>query len=349
MSLLRQSLLPIGLALLLVTVPLARAEWTPPKDNVLTEKQVTRYLQALKQALDDFRAAGNSAENMQSASAGMALYLKTDAKFKANLASRNLTEQEYSWVGERLIEAWGTTISGQVLTSANKGMVEQRKTIQQRLDESKTKLATYEKAQAQGRRVMTKEERQSAIDSAKSDQQSVQDEAKQHDDEIKQFTADAAKADDDAKAADALAKNPPSDVSADDRAGYIEGKKADAQAARDASKDAREKLDEAKKARDESLAKVAAAKKKVADPDLPTTDDEKADVKKQNEETIASLKTEIVQGEQGMKQMDEAMAEFARNMQEQRAKNPVAQQNIDLFKKHQAEWEAAWGIKGETK
>lgn len=344
MSFVRQSLLPIVLVVLVATVP-ARADWTPPKDNVVTEKQVTSYLQVLKQALVDFRAAGNAAENVQSASAGMALYLKTDARFKSNLASHHLTEQEYQWVGERLLEAWGTTIGDQVLTNANKGMVEQRRTIQQRLDETKAKLAAYEKARAAGRRVMTKEERQSAIDAAKSDQQSAQDEARQHEDEMKQFTADAAKADDDATAADALAKHPPSDVSADDRPAYIEGKKADAQTARDAAKDAREKLDEAKKACDESLAKAAAAKNKMADPDLPTTDDEKAEVKKQNEETIASLKTEIMQGEQGMKQMDEAMAEFAKNMQAQRAKNPVPPQNVDVFKKHQAEWEAAWGMK----
>jgi hypothetical protein len=348
MSSIRQSLSLVALGLLLVTVP-ARAAWTPPKDNVMTDKQVTTYLQVLRTALDDFRAAGNAAENAQSAAGAMALYLKGDTKFKGNLASHNMSEEEYHWIGDRMLEAWGATISDQVLGNATKGMAEQRKTAQQRIDDSKAKLAAYEKAQAEGRRVMAKEERQSAIDSAKGDQQSAQDEVKQHDDEIKQFTDDANKADADAKAADALAKNPPSDVSADDRPGYIEGKKADAQTARDAAKDARDKLEEAKKARDDSLAKVAASKRRMADPDLPTTDDEKAEVKKQNEETIASLKTEILQGQQGMAQMDASMAEFAKNLQEQRAKNPIPPQNVDLFKKHQVEWEGAWGMKGEAK
>lgn len=345
---LRQTLVLIVLGLFLVAMP-ARAAWEPPKDNVMSDKQVTAYLQVLKQALDDFRAAGNAAENAQTSAGAVASYLKGDAKFKSNLASHNMTEDEYRWIGERMMDAWGATLSDQVLGNATKGMAEQRKTMQQRIDESKARLAAYEKAQSEGRRVMTKEERQQAIDAAKSDQQSAQDEAKQHEDEIKQFTEDANKADADAKAADALVKNPPSDVSADDRAGYIEGKKADAQTARDAAKEAREKMDEAKKAQDESLAKAAGSKKRISDPDLPATDDEKAEVKKQNEETIASLKAEIQQAQQGMAQMDAAMAEFSKNLQDQKAKNPIPPQNVDAFKKHQAEWEAAWGMKADAK
>lgn len=348
MPLMRQTLLLVALVLIVTIIP-AQGAWAPPKDNVMTEKQVTGYLQVLRAALDDFRAAGNEADNARAASAAMAAYLKGDAKFKANLAAHGMSEDEYQWVGERVMEAWGATLTEQMLGNATKGMAEQRRTTQQRIEELNAKLAIYQKAQAEGRRVMTKEERQSAIDSAKADQQSAQDEVKQHDDETKQLTEDATKADADAKAADALAKNPPSDVSADDRPGYIEGKKADGQTARDAAKEAREKLEEAKKARDESLAKASNAKKKTADPDLPLADDEKADVKKENEETIASLKTEIADADMGMKKLDEAMAEFAKNMKDQQTKNPVPPQNVDLFKKHEAEFDNAWGIKADAK
>lgn len=350
MRLSRQMFSVVALGLLVAWVAPAHAtDWTPPKDNVLSEKQVTNYLQVLKTALDDFRAAGNQADNAQSAAAALGLYLKTNEKFKANLASHGLTEAEYQWVGERLMEAWGARVADQALGAATKGMAEQRKSTQDRIAELKTKLATYEKAQAEGRRVMTKEERQSAIESAKSDQQSAADEVKQHEDEIKQYTDDANKADADAKAADALAKNPPSDISADDRAGFIESKKADAQSARDAAKEARERLEEAKKARDESLAKANAAKSRIGDPDLPATDDEKAQVKKENGDTIAAIKTDLSGAEQGLKSMEDAMAQFSKSIQDQRTKNPVPQQNVDLFKKHQTEWETAWGMKGDGK
>lgn len=330
--------------LVLASAP-ARAAWQPPKDNVLTDGQVTSYLQILKSAIEDAQAAGKSINNNPSPAAAIALVQANDTKFKANLASHNMSDEEYRWVGERLMEAWGATITSKVVSDATANVVEQRKKSQQAIDDLKANLAAYQKAQAAGRRVMSKDERQSAIDSAKSDQQSALDEARQHEDEIKQYSADAAKGDSDAKAADALAQNPPPDVSADDRQSYVDGKKTEAQSARDAAKEAREKLQEAQKARAESLAKADAAKKKMADPDLPTTDDEKAQVKKDNEDMIASLNTQLASAQQNLAQMDQMMAQFTKSMQDQQAKNPVPPQNLDLFKKHQADFNAVWGIK----
>lgn len=326
--------------------PPARAAWQAPKDNVITEAQLTGYLQILKSALDDARATGKSLNNNPSPAAAIALVQADDAKFKANLATHGMSEEEYRWVAERVSDAWGATMASKVMSDATATILEQRKKGQQSIDDLKVKLADYQKAQAAGRRVMSKDERQSAIDSAKSDQQSALDEAKQHEDEIKQYTADAAKGDADAKAADELAKNPPPDVSADDRQAYIDGKKTEAQSARDAAKEAREKLQEAQKARSESLAKADAAKKKMADPDLPTTDDEKAQVKKENDDMIASLNIDLANAQQGLLQLDQALAQFTKSQQEQQAKIPP--QNLQLFKKHQAEFETAWGIKTGT-
>lgn len=311
----------------------------------MTEKQVTAYLQILKSAVDDAQAAGKSIDKTQSPAAAIALIEANDNKFKANLASHGMSDEEYHWVGERVLDAWGTTLASKAVSDVSGSMVEQRKKSQQAIDDLKAKLTEYQKAQAAGRRVMSKDERQSAIDSAKGDQQSALDEVKQHDDEIKQYTTDAAKGDADAKAADELAKNPPPDVSADDRQGYIDGKKADAQTARDTAKEAREKSQESQKARDESLAKAEVAKKKMANPDLPTTDDEKAQMKKENEDMIASLTSELAAAQQNLVQMDQAMAQFTKGMQDQQAKNPVPPQNVELFKKHQAEFNSAWGIK----
>lgn len=288
----------LSLILLFVTLP-AKAAWQAPKDNVITEAQVTAYLQILKSAMDDARAAGQSINNNPSPTAAIALVQTNDAKFKANLASHNMSEPEYQWVAERVADAWGATMASKFISQATAGLADQRKKTQQSIDEMKAKLADYQKAQASGRRIMTSDQRQSAIDSAKGDLQSALDEAKQHEVEIKQATDDAAKQD-------------------------------------------------AQKARDEALAKAELAKKKIANPDLPTTDDEKEQVTKENQDTITSLNTDLANTQQSLTQQDQVMAQLTKSMQEQQAKNPIPPQNVELFKKHQADFNAAWGIKPGT-
>lgn len=337
----RTSVLGVTLALV-VSCAVAGAAWEPPKDGVVTEKQLVNCLQVQKEALDNWKAAGKAVDGSASGAAAMAVYLNADSKFKGSLAAHGMTQEEYQWVSEKVWEAWGALTMEKLLADTQKGLAEQRKTNEQKLADLKQRLSAYEKAQAEGRRVMSKDEREQAIQSAKAEQQSALDESRQHTDDLKQAGEEASKAEADAKAADALAKNPPSDVSADDRPGYIDQKKTEAQQARDAAKDAREKEAEAKKLLEESNAKAAAAGKRAANPDAPTTDDEKADVKKANEEEIASLKTDIADSEKGLKLLDESGQTFAKSMQDQRGKDGTPQQNVDLVRKHKSEFEAIW-------
>ena len=342
------------LAAILATVVLALsagnlrgADWQPPKDNRVTEKQLTSYLQVQKEAIDNWRAAGKAIEGSQSSAAAMALVLRNDEKFKASLAAHGLAPDEYSWVGNKVWQAYSALKVQEVVANAQKGLDEQKTTNQQKLAELKQKLTVYEKAQKDGRRVMTPDERQQAITSAKSDQQSTLDEAKQHADEAAQAHQEATKADDDAKTADNAAKNPPSDVSADDRPGFIEQKKNEAQQFRDAAKEAREKEAEAKKAEAEARAKAATAAGRVANPDLPVTDDEKNDVKKQNEDQVTDLKTQISDTERGLKMLDESRDSVAKALQGGADQPPP--QNVELLKKHLAEFEQSWGMKPQGK
>ena len=343
MSVLSRSFLSAALGLFIVSAP-AFGAWEQPKDGVVAEKQLVACLDIQKQALDNLKASGKALEGSQSGALALAAMMNNDAKFKASLAAHGMSQEEYNWVGGQIWQAWGGVIADKMVANSQKALAEQKKTNEQKVADLKKKLAQYEKAQAEGRRVMTKEERDQAIESAKGDRQSALDEAKQHAEELKQAQEDATKADNDAKAADALAKNPPADVTADDRPGYIDQKKTDAQQARDAAKEAREKAAEAKKLQDESNPKVAALDKQIADVDLPVSDEDKAEVKKANEEEIASLKTDIAEGEKGIQLLDESGQTFARSMQEQRAKDPIPQQNIDLLKKHQADFEKVWGV-----
>lgn len=339
--------LVLALLVMLLDAPVQSAAWQPPQDAVYSEKQLTNYIDIQKQAIDNLKAAGKAIDGTQSSALALAVVMRNDAKFKELLAAHAMTQEEYEWVSARTWEAWGAVMVDKMISDGQKALTEQKKSNEAKLADLKDKLATYEKSQAQGRRVMTKDERQSAIDSAKSDQQSALDEAKQHTDEIKQAQTDQAKAEEDAKAADALAKNPPADVSADDRPGFVDQKKAEAQQARDTAKEAMDKITEYKKAAEESGAKAASAGKRVADPDLPVNDDEKAEVKKTNDDQITALKNDISETQQGIKLLDESAQNIAKAMQDQKAKVPA--QNEQLLLKHKAEFEGAIGIKPDRK
>ena len=335
-----------GLALgLLTAVGASAADWKQPNDGLLNEKQLTNYLQIQKEAIAQWKASGKALEGSQSSAAAMAVMLRNDANFKANLAKHGMSQEEYNWVANKTWEAWSGLIMDRLAEKAQAELDKQRQGKQKELADLRQKLASYEKAQKDGRRVMTREQRDSAISSATDDQKAALEEAKQHADEAKQAHDDATKADNDAKAADAAAKNPPADVSADDRPGFIEQKKNDAQAARDAAREARDKEAEAKKAQAEARAKADAAGKRIKDPEAPTTDDEKADVKKQNNEMIASIKSDIDNTTQALKILDESGGAIVKQFRENKSKDKIPQQNVDLLKKHQKEFQDAWGIK----
>ena len=323
------------------------ADWQAPKNDLVTEKELTSYFQVQKEAIDNWRAAGKAIEGSQSSSTAIALALRNDEKFKASLASRSMSMEEYSWIGAKVWQAWAAMQREQVIAEATKGIDQQKKTNEQKLADLKSKLVQYEKAQADGRRVMSKEDRDAAITSAKSDEQSALDEAKQHADDAASAHQELTKAESDAAAAEALAKNPPSDVSTDDRAGYIDQKKTESQGFRDAAKEAKTKEDEALKAQAEAKAKAASMHNRVIKPDVPTTDEEKAEVKKQNDEAIAGAKTEISDTEQGLKLLNESAQSFMKSFQQTDTDKAPAP-NVELLRKHRGEFEQALGLAKPT-
>ena len=334
-----------GVALGLLIAGGAWAAWQEPKDGVMSEKQLTTYLEVQKDAIAQWKASGKALEGSQSSAAAMAVMLRNDTKFKANLASHGMSEQEYAWVGAKAWEAWSGVLMDKLAENTQKELEKQRGAKQKELADLNSKLATYENARKDGRRVMTRDERDSAINSAKDDQKSAVDEAKQHADEAKQAHDDAAKGDNDAKAADTLAASPPPEVSADDRQGFIDGKKQEAQTARDAAKEARDKEAEAKKAEAESKAKADAAGRRMKNPDVSVTDDEKAEVNKQHDEMIAAARADIDNVKQAINILDESGGAIVKQFQDQKKQNKTPEQNMDLLKKHLKEFQDAWGIR----
>jgi hypothetical protein len=324
------------------TVAVYAADFKEPKDGVYTEKQLTAYIQTMKAHQQTLKAAGKAVDGSSGAGA-IAVYTATNAKLKEELAKNGLSEPEYQWIGSKVFEAYGGLTIQDMVDKSKADMAASMKKNQDELKEKQTKLADYEKAAKDGKRVMTRDDREAAMKSAKDDQQSALDEAKQHADEAKAAKEDAEKADAEAKQNDTLAKNPPSDVSADDRPGYIEDKKNAAQSARDAAKEAREKQAEALKAQKEAQAKAAAAAARVKDPEIPTSADDKAQVKQQNDEMIKQLKEEIDNSQQAIKLLSDSQQNGLKELEANVSKIPA--QNLALLKKHRAEWEDAMGMK----
>jgi hypothetical protein len=62
-----------------------------------------------------------------------------------------------------------------------------------------------------------------------------------------------------------------------------------------------------------------------------------------------ALTNDISEGEQGLKLLDESAQTYATTIQEQKAKTPVPPQNVELLKKHIAEFETVWGVKTDNK
>jgi hypothetical protein len=326
----------------LIVANTARADWTAPKDNLLTEKQVTSYIEIQTQWLADMTAAGKAAQGASGLTA-MAVVQQVTEKYKKSIADHGMTEPEFNWVKERTVEAWGGIIRAQMVEKMKGDIEKQLKDNEQKIADDQQKLAAYQKAQKEGRRVMPADARKAAIDAAMEDQKNALDEARQHADELKAAQAALAQAQANQKAAEAALKTPPKFDSDDDRKAFIDDKQNAIQAAKDAAKDAQGNIDEATKAEAASRAKAALAASVIKDPDLPVTDDAKAEAKQQNEDSIKQLTDEIKALEDGDKLLQDAIAQQTKAFADDKT-NPPAQ-NIALLKAHQKEFEGSLGMK----
>jgi hypothetical protein len=321
---------------------LAADEWNEPKDGVFTEKQITNFIGAEKDLMQMLKAMGKAAEGSKSGAGMIALMAGLDDKINAILAKHDLKRAEYDWLNQKVFECWGLSLIDDAMEKGQADLAEQKKKNAADVEAGKVKVAEYEKASKEGKRVLTKEQREQLTQSAKDAQASAADEAKQHAQEAKEAADEASKAEAEAKAADALAKNPPSDVDKDSREDYVKGKKEEAENLRNNAKEARDREKEARKAEAESKAKVAAAAKQMASPEVPVTDEEKAQVKQENEQGLASAKSDLETAMQAGQFIADAEVNFKKQMAE--SHKDVKEENLKLVKKHNKELQEAMGM-----
>ncbi len=342
---------PFAHAVLLVSLlsPKVFADWSEPKDGVFTEQQLTAYLDTSKEWIATMKAAGKPVEGSPSGFTALVLYARGSQQFHDSLAKHGLEEAEFNWLGSKTWEAWSAIDADQMAAQADADMASESRKNVDHLADDQARLAAYQKALAEGRKVMSADERDAAIKQAQNEQQSSTEEAAQHAEEARSAAADAAKSDAESKADDALATAPPSSISDDEKGAFIDGKKNDAQAARDSAQEDRMKAADAKQAQADAEAKAAVAAATARQPDVPQTEEEKADFKKQNQQMIAQLQADISAAQDATKQLAETGDATRKALMQQRAKIPQA--NVDLLKKHLHDFADVWQIKtsAETK
>ena len=335
-----------GLMLALIVATASAAEFVPPGDGKLNDKRLTTYIDIRKDQFDAMQSASKASEGTQSSAAGLAIYANMSNKIDAAIAKHGMTREEFNWVDGVVGKLWYIAVWEQQWDDAGKPDLEKQIEMKEAdRDSAKATLDQYQQAQKDGQRVLTKEQRDSAIRSATNDRDAAIEEVKNHEADVKQIKDEIAQHDKDACDADALAKTPPADISADDRQSYVDQKKTDAQTARDASKDAGDRLKDAQKILDDSKARVAALNSQIDHPEIPVSDDDKTQVKQQNDQAITDAKTKIDSDEQAIGALKESLAGgppmLAALLQD--PKDKPDPDNLALVKKHIKEYLAAIG------
>ncbi len=337
----RQSTAAAFLLLAFLTLRTAGAAWQPSADNKLTEDQIKAYLATTNDWLDEYARIMQDLEAAKTEDARLAAVADIGKRHDACLTSHNMSSEEYNWIGQRTMEAWSVAAYNEdVYTKAESDIQMRLKENDAKLADAKRRLADYQAAQKDGKRILTPEDRNAAIKSAASDQQSAADEARQHADEARTALEEAKQQEASAAAADALVASPPADVSGDDRPSYIEGKKGEAQSARDAAREARDRAAEATKGMNDAQAKAALGAARAVHPEIPLTDDEKAQIKSENDAAIAQAKTDINQCDQTKTQIAVIEAELKKQADETAKSAPP--ENVVLMQKYAAEYKKAF-------
>jgi hypothetical protein len=329
---------------LLLALPLAasvRGDWTPPNDGSVSENEVTGFITVVKQIVQNQKAAAASLQG-QSGLAGVAVAQQLDARQKAAIKEQGMTEDEYNYVGQVVSKAKLASLRDQVKQKTKDDLEKQIADNKTKIEDLKKQLATYQAAQASGRRVLSDDDRKSAVESATNDRNAANDEIKGHTDEVKAAKDAVSKAEADQAAAEKELHHPPKFDNADDKNAFMQDKQNAIQAAKDARKEAEGNLADAEKALNESRAKADAAEARINNPDLPVTDDDKAAAKQENDEKIKDLTDQIQQLQDGNKMLQDSETSTLAAMGDD--KDRPSDAVMTVFKKHEKEYDDALGM-----
>ena len=94
-----------------LTAPL-RAQWQPPEDKKLTEKQVQTYVGAMKEIRQMWEEQGKKIDKSATGFGALHAAAQVDDKYKAILSKHNVSEEEWNWIMEQATQAFFIGVSG---------------------------------------------------------------------------------------------------------------------------------------------------------------------------------------------------------------------------------------------
>lgn len=311
----------------------ARGDWKAPADNKYTEDQLKLYLDTAAELTEVDAKLIAQANNSQSSVEKLNLASRMTKENQKCLDRHHISKEEYDWLAKQVSAAWtvATYLDG-AYTKIKSDFAATAKDNDARLADAQQRLVVYTAAQKAGKRVLSDDQRDAIIKSARDQQQSALDEARQHGDDAAAVENEAKQHDATAQRDDDLAKNPPSDVPQEDRPDYITTKQNEAQVEREAAKDVRTRVDEAKKAQADALAAAQAAGERAADPETPATDEQKAAAKADNQAGIVQAQRDIDGCNQAKTALAAAMVEIEKSATD--ADKQVPPNNIALIRKY---------------
>ena len=258
----------------------ALAQWQPPADGKFTEDRLKIYLDTQRDWLEELASLVRIAAGTKSGGAGAPTVSDVASLYQACLNRHHITQQEFQWMTRSTSNAWGAVayLDGS-FKSQKDHLDDQMQELDAQLAEAHTRLATYQEAQKNGWRILAPDDRDALVKIARAQQSDALQEVQERQDDIDARESEAKGDEADAKTAEDESQNPPSDVSPDDRAEYVQNKKNEARAAREAASEARTQEADEKKALAEAQALADAASHRAEHPEIPVTADDKSQAK----------------------------------------------------------------------
>jgi hypothetical protein len=324
------------------SIAFAGGDFTPPKDGKLTESQLIRFIDIQKQQVQTMRAAAAAGAN-NSSLVGKTVYSFYASDIDAAVESSGMSHAEFDWIMQQVGMLYPVAIDQQLWEKQGKpDLGKQIKALHDDSEAAQTQLEAYVQAQKTGTRVMSQLQRKDAIAAADTDRKSIAAEFATDETAINPISDELTQHQKDVADAESLAKNPPANLNEAQKDAFIDQKKNDAQTARDAANDCRERLNEAQKNLDDARTLLTLADNRIAHPEVPVTEEESKQVKTDNDRAIAEYRAKISEDQLAITQIEQTPAAQAANMGVDAPK--LDSDNLALMQKHLVEYLDALGV-----
>jgi hypothetical protein len=155
----------VGISLL---TRFAAAEWKEPADKIFTEEQLKTYLDTEQDWLQITQQMMRDVTDSKTGAEQAAAVHNIDQKYQECLDKHHISKAEFEGIGRQAIQAWGVvSVLDQSSLQTQDQLDSQAAQIDAKLADAQKQLAIYQDAQKNGVWVMTQQDCNAVIKSAK--------------------------------------------------------------------------------------------------------------------------------------------------------------------------------------